>query len=129
MNEREYEAGLAPTPGYRYAERVGAQLFVAGQVPVDGTGAIVGRNDARRQAEQCLANLATLIGCHDFQLRHIRRLQISVAGGRAALLEAWSGVRSWFADDVPPATLVGVRALGYEGQLVEIDATVVDDTN
>jgi enamine deaminase RidA (YjgF/YER057c/UK114 family) len=109
VNELEHEAGLAPTPGYRYAERVGAQLFVAGQVPVDGTGA--------------------LVSCHGLEVRHIRRLQISVAGDRQALLDAWSAVRAWFADDVPPATLVGVHALGYDGQLVEIDATVVDDTN
>jgi enamine deaminase RidA (YjgF/YER057c/UK114 family) len=129
VNEREYEAGLAPTPGYRYAERVGSQLFVAGQVPVDGTGALVGRNDARRQAEQCLANLATLVDCHGFELRHIRRLQISVAGDGPALRQAWSAIRTWFGDDVPPATLVGVHALGHDGQLVEIDATVVDDTD
>jgi hypothetical protein len=50
-------------------------------------------------------------------------------GDRAALLEAWLGVRKWFADDVPPATRLGVLALGDEGQLVEIDATVVDDAN
>ena len=38
MNEAELEAGLAETPRYRYAERVGKQLFVAGQVPHDSEG-------------------------------------------------------------------------------------------
>ena len=34
-------AGLAATPGYRYTDVLGDRLFVAGQVPLDGSGALL----------------------------------------------------------------------------------------
>ena len=122
MNEEEVSAGLAPTPGYRYAERVGDELFVAGQVPLDGSGRLVGEGDTRAQAEQCLDNLETLVGVHGFDRTHVRRLAVSVVGDDLAA--AWDVVRARFGGEVPPATLVGVARLGHPGQLVEIDATV-----
>ena len=59
VNGEELAAGLAPTPGYRYATAVGDELFVAGQVPLDGDGDLIGRNDAAAQAQDCLDNLET----------------------------------------------------------------------
>jgi len=44
------------------------------------------------------------------------------AADRADLLAAWSVVEEEFGTDGPPSTLLGVAALGYEGQLVEIEA-------
>ena len=61
MNDAEQVAGLAATPGYRYAEVVGNQLFVAGQVPHDRSGTLLGHDDPGRQAQACLDNLATLV--------------------------------------------------------------------
>jgi enamine deaminase RidA (YjgF/YER057c/UK114 family) len=125
-NERELAGGLPPTPGYRYAEAVGDVLFVSGQVPHDSGGEIVAPNDAGRQAEQCLANLSTLLGVHGCLPRHVRQLRVYVVGDRGALGDAWAAVSRWFGD-VPPATLLGVSALGHAGQVVEIDASVVRD--
>jgi enamine deaminase RidA (YjgF/YER057c/UK114 family) len=127
VNERERSAGLAETPGYRYAEAVGDQLFVAGQVPHDPSGAIVGR-DPRAQARQCLDNLRRLVELHGFSLTEVRRLVVYVVG--EGLDEAWAATRDWFVEalgdaGVPPATLLGVARLGHRGQLVEIDATIV----
>jgi hypothetical protein len=48
-------------------------------------------------------------------------------GGENALRDAWTGVTEWFDDDVPPATLLGVNGLGYRGQVVEVEASVVRD--
>ena len=45
MNELEIKAGLAPTPGYRYAKQIGNQLHIAGQVPLDSAGTLVGLGD------------------------------------------------------------------------------------
>lgn len=42
---------------------------------------------------------------------------------RTHLVEAWNVVRSAFGDHDVPSTLMGVTALGYEDQLVEIEAT------
>ncbi len=125
MNDQERAAGLAPTPGYRYAERVGNRLFVAGQVPLDAEGILQGIGDPEEQTRQCLRNLDTLLACHGFERRDIRRLVIHVKGSRPDLGKAWEVVRHSFEDRVPPATLLGAAELGYEGQLVEIDATIL----
>lgn len=125
MNEIETKSGLASTPGYRYAKLTGNQLHVAGQVPQDSSGNIIEVNDPYTQAIQCLTNLKTLMSCYDFIARDIQHLTIYVVGPRRNLTTAWKAVLEDFLNDVPPATLIGVSMLGHEGQLVEIDATVV----
>lgn len=125
MNDAEQEAGLAATPSYRYADTVGNQLFVAGQVPLDSSGALIGADDPRRQASVCLDNLAALIAVHGFAIDDIHRLTVYVVGEHQNLLDSWDSVAAWFTNDVPPATLLGVNMLGYQSQLVEIDAVIV----
>ena len=129
MNEREMEAGLAQTANYRYAQQVGSQLFVAGQVPHNANAQIVGTHDPHTQATRCLENLRTLITQYGFREDDIRQLTIYVVGDRQALTSAWQAVTEWFDSDVPPATLLGVALLGYEDQLVEIDAVVVSESH
>ena len=51
--------------------------------------------------------------------------QILSVGEQADLSAAWGAVTAHFGGQVPPATLLGVARLGYPGQVVEIDATVV----
>lgn len=124
MNEAESRAGLAPTAHYRYADRVGDRLYVAGQVPLDRDGHLVGRGDPARQALRCLDNLRILLGVHGFEVAEIRQLTVYATGKRRNALDAWDAVTEWFDHDVPPATLLGVQLLGHRGQIVEIDATV-----
>lgn len=128
VNEREIESGLAATPGYRYADVVGDQLYVAGQVPLDAGGWVVGVGDAATQTKTCLDNLGVLLEVHDFTVDDIRRLTIHVVGEHQNLLDAWNTVTDWFDGPVPPATLLGAHLLGHHHQLVEIDATVVRRT-
>ena len=125
MNEAELSAGLSATPQYRYADRLGDRLFVAGQVPLDSHGQLVGPEDPSTQALQCLRNLERLLAVHAFQVTDIRQLVVDVVGDQASLTAAWSAVANWFGGQVPPATLLGVAGLGYVGQLVEIDATII----
>lgn len=125
MNEIEISAGLAPTPGYRYAKAHDNQLFVAGQVPLDSRGSMVGKDDPGAQAAQCLHNLFVLVSCHGFDPRDIQQLTIYVVGDRRNLNSAWDSVLQSFSGETPPATLLGVSNLGYEHQLVEVDAIVV----
>jgi enamine deaminase RidA (YjgF/YER057c/UK114 family) len=127
VNDKERAQGLADTPGYRYAERVGSQLFVAGQVPLDSEGCIVGVGDPAVQARTCLDNLRLLLMVHALGDLDIRQLTVYVSGEHASLVIAWEAVTEWFDGNVPPATLLGVNCLGYQNQLVEIDATVVAD--
>src|SRR5512147_837854 len=126
MNEAEVAAGLAVTPQYQYAQRVGHQLFVAGQVPHDAQGRLVGVDDPYSQACQCLRNLTAVMDVHGFSISDIRRLVVYVVGEQANLSAAWSAVTEYFDGEVPPATLLGIARLGYVGQLVEVDATVIE---
>jgi enamine deaminase RidA (YjgF/YER057c/UK114 family) len=124
MNHGESYAGLAATPGYRHADEVADRLFVAGQVPHDADASLVGIEDASAQARQCLHNLFALVTHHGFTPDDIHHLTVYVVGDRQNLLDAWDGVSRWFHGNVPPATLLGVARLGYEHQLVEVDATI-----
>ena len=125
MNEAEIASGLPSTPHYQYAQRVGSQLFLAGQVPQAADGSIVAPGDPCAQASQCLANLNKVLAVHGFAAPDIRRLVVYVVGERENLTRAWAGVQQWFSGTVPPATLLGVACLGHPGQLVEVDATVI----
>lgn len=63
-------------------------------------------------------------GAHDFSRDDIHQLTIYVVGEPADLRAAWRAVTDVFANNVPPATLLGVAALGYDSQRVEIDAHI-----
>jgi len=125
MNEAERAAGLPATPHYQYAQRVGDRLFVAGQVPHDAQGRLVGPDDPHAQAVQCLKNLTAVVAVHSFSASDVRQLIVYVVGEQANLSAAWKAVTEFFKGQVPPATLLGVARLGYVGQLVEVTATVL----
>ncbi len=97
-------------------------------MPHDADGNIVGKNDSAAQVNQCLQNLDTLLGVHDFDREDIQKLTVYVVGNPENLHSAWAAVENWFNNEVPPATLLGVNQLGYEDQLVEIDATVIKES-
>jgi enamine deaminase RidA (YjgF/YER057c/UK114 family) len=61
--ERSNVPGLAQPPGYTYLAMVreARLVFIAGQVPLDERGELVGRGDAIAQARQCLGNLAACL--------------------------------------------------------------------
>jgi enamine deaminase RidA (YjgF/YER057c/UK114 family) len=124
MNEGELRIGLAQTPNYRYADQVGNRLYVAGQVPKDADFQLVGHGDPVTQARQCLENLFLLVAHHGFSKHDIHQLTVYVVGPQQHLRDAWAEVAECFDGDVPPATLLGVALLGYEDQLVEIDAAI-----
>jgi enamine deaminase RidA (YjgF/YER057c/UK114 family) len=124
MNAGEVAAGLAQTPNYRYADRVGNRLFVAGQVPRDAAANLVAPGDPIAQTRQCLDNLFTLVEHHGFSKDDIHQLTIYVVGPHQNLLDAWVEVTSCFDMNVPPATLLGVTFLGYVDQVVEVDAVI-----
>jgi hypothetical protein len=44
---------------------------------------------------------------------------------RADLVEAWEVYRDHMGSHDVPSTLLGVTVLGYDGQLVEVEATAV----
>ncbi|MET7854415.1 RidA family protein [Streptomyces avermitilis] len=121
---------LCPPPVYSHASVVeaGTRLaFLAGSVPLDADGKIVGEGDPVRQAEQVLANLSEQLSAVGSDLAHVVSTDVYVVSGEPAVLSAvWDVVEASGLSIGPhSSTLIGVACLGYTGQLVEITATAV----
>jgi len=127
--ERGDVPGLAPPPGYaHYAAVAGGRLvFLAGQVPLDDRGELVGPGDHLAQTRQVLANLARALREVGATPRDaVRTTVYVVASEQRQMGEVWRAVLDSELGDVArtAATLVGAARLGYEGQLVEIEVTL-----
>ena len=130
MLERVTVSGLFPPPTYSHATVVeaGTKLaFLAGAVPLDADGNVVGEGDAVRQAEQVLVNLGEQLRAVGSDLGHVVATDVYVVSSEPSVLSAvWEVVEASGLSAGPhSSTLVGVACLGYTGQLVEITATAV----
>ncbi|MDG9715238.1 RidA family protein [Streptomyces sp. DH24] len=130
MIRRVTAPGLFPPPAYSHASVVeaGTRLaFLAGAMPLDADGKLVGEGDPVRQAERVIANLAEQLGAVGSDLTHVLTTDVYVVSDQPAVLSAvWDVVTASGLSAGPhAATLLGVACLGCPGQLVEITATAV----
>ena len=118
---------LFPSPGYAHAvvSPPGTTVWMAGGVPLDTDGTLVGPGDLTAQTEQVVGNLMlALLAAGARPTDVVRTTVYVVASDRADLGVVWDAVQaSPLASSA--STLLGVSMLGYEGQLVEIEATAV----
>ena len=122
---------LSATAPYAYAAVTdpGRMVFTAGACPLDADGATVAVGDVAGQARQVMENLETALGAAGAGLDDVLKTTVYVATtDRADLLAAWQVVREAFGEHDAPSTLVGVTVLGYEDQLVEVEAIAVRDS-
>ena len=117
---KEAPAAIGP---YTQAIRVGDTLFASGQIGLDpATGAIV-EGGIEAQTRRVLENVKAVLGEAGLDLVHVVKTTVYVASAnRSDLVDVWCVVRDAFGDHDPPSTLVGVTALGYDDQLVEVAA-------
>jgi enamine deaminase RidA (YjgF/YER057c/UK114 family) len=117
---------LAVTPGYAYASAVepGTRLIhLAGVCPLDTNGTVAPLGDYAGQAAKCIENLTSALNSAGGSLTDVAYTRVLVATLRIEDLgTVWSVVREAFAEHEVPSTLLGVTVLGYENQLVEIEA-------
>ncbi|WP_432195214.1 RidA family protein [Streptomyces sp. bgisy027] len=128
MIRRVTSPALFPPPAYSHASVVEAGTriaFLAGSVPLDGEGNIVGEGDPVRQAERVIANLGEQLRAVGSDLAHVLSTDVYVVSSDTAVLSAvWEVVEASGLSVGPhSSTLLGVACLGYTGQLVEITAT------
>ena len=102
----------------------GAQLvFAAGACPLDDAGEVVAPDDYGAQARAAVENLRVALEAAGSGFERVLKTTVYVASAdRAQLVRVWAVVEDSFAPARPPSTLLGVAALGYAGQLVEIEA-------
>ncbi|MDI3404786.1 RidA family protein [Streptomyces sp. B-S-A6] len=133
MIRRSVVPALFTPPRYAHASVVeaGTRLaFLAGSVPLDADGELVGPGDHVAQARQVLANLEEQLKAVGSDLSLVAYTDVYVVADEPGPLSAvWAVVEEsglvTGASGPHSSTLIGVPTLGYTGQLVEITATAV----
>ena len=119
-------AALSSVAEYAYAATAPAEarlVFLAGSCPLDADGRTVAVGDPAGQAAACVANLRQALADAGAELTDVVSTRVLVASSRQVdLVAAWEVVRDAFGDHDVPSTLMGVTVLGYDDQLVEIEA-------
>jgi enamine deaminase RidA (YjgF/YER057c/UK114 family) len=119
-------ASLSDVVQYAYAATAPADtrlVFLAGSCPLNQDGSTAGVNDYAAQALKCIENMETALHEAGATIEDVISTRVLVASTRQTdLVTAWNVVRDAFGDHDVPSTLLGVTVLGYEDQLVEIEA-------
>lgn len=125
-------AALSDAAEYAYAATAPAEarlIFLAGSCPLNKDGSTYGHGDFAAQAAKCIENLRLALAEANADIDDVICTRVLVASSdQADLVTAWEVIRDAFGDHDVPSTLIGVAALGYDHQLVELEATaaVVD---
>ena len=127
MIKRTNAPALSQPPGYSHVVVASGSRLVstAGALPLDAEGNLVGAGDLLLQARKTLENLALALEAVGARGQDVIKITVYVvAAERADLGAVWGAVQE---SDIAGAasTLLGVSMLGYEGQLVEIEAIAV----
>jgi enamine deaminase RidA (YjgF/YER057c/UK114 family) len=101
----------------------GALIFTAGACPIDENDQVVGVGDVEQQTRVVMDNLVQALAAAGASLTDVLKSTVYVASANHAdLMTAWNVVHEAFGDHDAPSTLLGVAALGYNNQLVEVEA-------
>lgn len=124
------EAMFVPTAGYSQVAEVksGKLVYIAGQVPFDKSGNLVGKDDFLRQAEQVFANIKTAIEAAGGNFSDVVKLNyFCVEGVDPSLTSQILKVRDRFVDTKTPpvSTFVVVKRLVRPEWLIEVEAVAV----
>lgn len=119
-------SNLSDVAEYAYAATAPKEarlIFLAGSCPLndDGTTAAVG--DYAGQAVACIGTMKGALAAAGAGMEDVISTRVLVASTRQAdLVTAGEAVRDAFGEHDVPSTLLGVTVLGYDDQLVEIEA-------
>ena len=128
---REYlqPAGLSRSAAYTHVVAVdaGKLLFISGQVALDGSGQLVGRDDLRAQAQQVFENLRIALSAGGATFADVVKLNTYIVNYVPEYRTILGEVRSRYtgAEHPPASTLVGVQALALPEFLIEVEAVAV----
>lgn len=123
---------LSSVAQYAYAATAPSNarlVFLAGSCPLNLDGSTAGIGDYAEQAAKCLENMEIALNAAGATIQGVISTRVLVASSRQQdLVTAWNVVSDVFGGHDVPSTLLGVTVLGYEHQLVEIEAiaAVVD---
>ena len=117
---------LSSAAEYAYAATApaGARLiFLAGACPLNEDGTTAGVGDYQAQARKAVENMLLALEAAGAGIADVISTRVLVASSKQSdLVAAWEVVRAAFGEHDVPSTLMGVTVLGYDHQLVEIEA-------
>ena len=125
MNRDAIATPEAPRPRgpYSQAVRAGDWVFVAGQLPLDANGALVGVGDIRAQTTAVLANMAAILGAAGSSLDRVVKTTVFLTS-----LDDFAGMNevyaSAFKDPYPARSTVEIGRLP-QGMLLEIECVAL----
>lgn len=110
------------------AIRAGGFLFVSGQAGYSDDGALVGKDDFCRQADQAFRNLQRALTAGGSGLDRVVKVTIFLTS-----MSHFSKVvelrRKWFSAPYPADTIVEVSALYSPDAMIEIEAIAIASEN
>ncbi|SDI54647.1 Enamine deaminase RidA, house cleaning of reactive enamine intermediates, YjgF/YER057c/UK114 family [Sinosporangium album] len=120
---------LSQTVQYAYASVADVPvraIWAAGACPLDAEGKTVAVGDIAGQTHRTMQNLVAALESAGASLTDVTKTTVYVASSHQSdLVEAWEVYREYMGAHDVPSTLLGVAALGYDDQLVEVEAVAV----
>lgn len=110
---------------YAQAVRAGNLLFVSGQLSHDPAGTFLHAGDFDGQATATLDNLDRVLAQFAAERSDIVEVNVFIVDLRANFDAAVAGTKRYFDRHRPASNVIGVEALAFPEQLIEIAATVV----
>lgn len=114
------------------AKNLSELVWLAGCVPLDEKGALVGKNNLKAQTSQCIKNINYVLKEVRGSLKDIVSVRYYV---RPDKIEEWIRISDWRLKEFPdlfgckrnsqggaPATLIGMERLASTDYLIEIEA-------
>lgn len=119
-------SALSDAAEYAYAATAPADarlIFLAGACPLNEDGSTAAVGDVAGQAAHAVENMRIALAEAGASIGDVINTRVLVAStSQADLVAAWEVVREAFGEHDVPSTLMGVTVLGYDNQLVEIEA-------
>jgi enamine deaminase RidA (YjgF/YER057c/UK114 family) len=118
---------LFTPPGYSHVvdTRGGHTIYVAGQVALDQSGALVGPGDVGAQARQAFENIRLALAAVGATMGDVVKLTTFVTDMTTGRLGFRQARDAFIAQPPPASTLVEVRRLFRDDLLIEIEAVAV----
>lgn len=100
-------------------------LLISGQVAIDASGSLIGKNDLTKQTEQVFTNIKNILAASGGTMDHLVKTGIFMRD--ASQIQLFREIRNKFINtqNPPASTLVEVSRLFRDDLLIEIEATAI----
>jgi enamine deaminase RidA (YjgF/YER057c/UK114 family) len=118
---------LSAPHGYTHVITIdgGRTVYIAGQVPLDQHGQLVGAGDFAAQVRQTFENLKAALAAGGARFSDVVQMSIYVTD--MSQIDTYRKIRSeYMSDPLPTATLVEVKGLFRKDVMLEVSAVAVE---